>query len=146
MTSVSTVRATNRVAIAYLFSCLAIVSHGKIQNLSDPNRTGLELRLMRYGIPCCDRKVIGGLKEAVLPAPVKRQKARTARDFVGHPGLHHDFATARDDFHEVRVLDAELPRICAMDLQDGLRRASAQSFVLPGARHRMPMMLHAPGC
>ena len=109
-------RATNRVAIAYLFSCLSIISLGKIQNLSDPNRTGLQLRLMRHGIPCRDREVIGGLKEAVLPAPVKRQKARAAGDFLGHPGLHHNLAAARDDFHEVRVLDTELPRIRSMDL------------------------------
>src|SRR4249919_1027405 len=120
-----------------------MISYWKVQDFSDPDRTGLQLRLVRHGIPCRDRKVIGGFKKAVLSAPVKRQKARTERDFLGHPGLHHDFATARDDFHEIRILDAELPRICAMDLQNGLWRASAQSFVLPGAGHRMPMMRHA---
>ena len=78
---------------------------------------------MRYGIPCRDREVIGGLKEAVLATPVKRQKTSPARDFLGYSGLHHDFAAARDDFDEVRILDAELPRIGPMDFQDRIWRA-----------------------
>src|SRR5512132_2647399 len=92
-----------------------MISYWKVQDLSYPDRTGLQLRLVRHGIPCRDRKVIGGFKKAVLSAPVKRQKARTERDFLGHPGLHHDFATARDDFHEIRILDGRI----AAHLRDG---------------------------
>src|SRR4030095_7166916 len=62
----------------------SMISYWKVQNLSYPDRTGLQLRLVRHGVPCRGRKVIGSFKKAVLSAPVKRQKARTERDFLRH--------------------------------------------------------------
>src|SRR4029434_2524849 len=48
----------------------SMISYWKVQDLSYPDRTGLQLRLVRYGIPCRGRKVIGSFTKAVLSAPV----------------------------------------------------------------------------